>query len=267
MKNLIRSDFFRLFKDKTFYLLIGIAALLPIVANGLFYFGYDTMVEQSPDAEALEMVLKLIKAFPMSMFAFEITNSAGLLAVVVIALYVGKEYMSGTIRNKIIAGYSRAAIYGSNLIVSSVSALFIVTVFIVFMLAIGIPLQGWGAEETLTVCLRQYTAGFLITLTSASVANMIAMLSRGIIASLLINLGVVFCLTGVVSIVTMLWGDVNSMPAAAEFFLKTVYMGQLTFLGTDFSAGFFLTTLASSIAMVCIISAIGSAVFKRLDLH
>lgn len=266
MKNLIRADLFRLFKDKIFYLLIAIAALLPIVANGLFYFGYDIMVVQSPDAEALEMVLKLIKAFPMSMFAFEISNSAGLLAVIAIALYVGKEYMSGTIRNKIIAGYSRTAVYGSNLIVSSLSALIIVTVFIVFMLAIGIPLQGWGAEESLAVCLRQYAAGFLITLASAAVANMAAMLSRGIIASLLINLGVVFGLTGIVSIVTMLW-DVNSMPAIASFFMKTVYMGQLTFLYTDFSAEFFLTTLASTVVLVCIISAIGRAVFKKLDLN
>jgi len=68
-------------------------------------------------------VLTLIKAFSMSLFAFEITNSAGLLAVIAIALYVGKEYMSGTIRNKIIAGYSRTAVYGSNLIVSSLSGL------------------------------------------------------------------------------------------------------------------------------------------------
>jgi len=141
----------------------------------------------------------------------------------------------------------------------------IVTVFVVFMLAIGIPLQGWGAEETLAVCLRQYAAGFLITLASAAVANMVAMLSRGIIASLLINLGVVFGLTGIVSIITMLW-DASSMPTVASFFMKTVYMGQLTFLSTDFSAGF-LTTLASTMVVVCIISAIGSAVFKRLDLN
>lgn len=266
MKNLIRADFFRLFKDKIFYLLIGIAVLLPIVANGLFYFGYDIMVEQSPDAEALEMVLKFIKAFPLSLYAFEIANSAGLLAVIAIALYVGREYMNGTIRNKIIAGHSRTAVYSSAFVVSAISALMIVTVFIVFMLIIGIPLQGWGAEEMLAVCLRQYLAGFLITLASAAVANMVAILSRGIIASLLINLGVVFGLTGIVSVITMLW-DSSSMPAVASFFMKTVYIGQLTFLGTDFSAGFFHTTLASTVVVVCIISAIGSTVFKRLDLN
>ena len=265
MKKLIRADFFCLFKDKIFYLMLAIAVLLPIVANCLFYFGYDIMVAQSPDAEALEKVLTLVKAFSMSLFAFEITNSAGLLAVLAIALYIGRGYMNGTIRNKIIAGYSRRAVYGSCFIVSATAAFIIVTAFIVFMLALGIPMQGWGAKETLAVCLRQYASGFLITLASAAVASMVALLSRGAIASLLINLGVVFGLTGIVSVITMLW-EAGSMPTAANLFMKAVYMGQLTFLSTDFSTGFFLTTLMFTIMMVCIVSAVGSTILGRLDL-
>ncbi|MDR1616788.1 MAG: ABC transporter permease [Syntrophomonadaceae bacterium] len=266
MKNLIRADFFRLFKDKIFYLLIGIAALLPIAANALFYFGYDIMVAQSPDAEALEKALKFVKAFPLSLFAFEISNSAGLLAVIATALHVGREYMNGTIRNKIIAGHSRTAVYGSAFVVSATSALIIVTAFIVSMLALGIPLQGWGAEETLAVCLRQYAAGFLITLAAAAAANMSAILSRGIIASLLINLGVVFGLTGTVSIITMLWDSI-SMPTVAGFFMKTLYAGQLAFIYDDFTAGFFLTTLSSTAVVVAGINTIGNIVFNRLDLN
>ena len=46
----------------------------------------------------------------------------------------------------------------------------------------------------------------------------------------------------------MIW-DVDSM-LTVRFFMKTVYMGQLTFLGTDFSVGCFLSMLVSIMVTV-----------------
>lgn len=64
------------------------------------------------------------------------------LCTLLTGLFIGQEYSDGIIRNKIIAGHSRSAIYLSNFVVSTAAGWFLNIAWIIPMLLIGIPLFG-----------------------------------------------------------------------------------------------------------------------------
>ena len=57
------------------------------------------------------------------------------------SLFLGTEYSDGTIRNKLIVGHSRSAIYISNYIICFVAAIVISAVYMVTCVIIGLPLK------------------------------------------------------------------------------------------------------------------------------
>lgn len=65
-----------------------------------------------------------------------------LVAAVFIGLFVGTEYNDGTMRNKLIIGHSRGAVYVSNLIVCTAALLLMHLMDIAAIVAVGFPLVG-----------------------------------------------------------------------------------------------------------------------------
>ena len=75
-------------------------------------------------------------------FLFHFFLVMGVLLSVFVSLYVGTEYHDGTLRNKLISGSSRNAVYGLNLWISFLVGTCSVLLAYTAGLAAGIPMFG-----------------------------------------------------------------------------------------------------------------------------
>ncbi len=120
MNKLISAGFTRLWKDKIFWLIF------------IFMFMFGALVSVKTGVNApLEGIL----------FAFAVTISIP--TAVFCGMFVGTEYSNGTIRNKIIVGHSRCAVYFSNLIVNIVACILIAFSYTLAVFIVGVPRLGF----------------------------------------------------------------------------------------------------------------------------
>lgn len=123
MTKLIRADFARMFKTLSFWLCGAFST-----AFILWFFFLEYCSKHSAAGKLGTLAFSSISSFILMFFAS-----------IFAALFVGTDYLNGTIRNKISIGHSRASIYFSNLIICSIggmlhcvmcwAALFIVGLF------------------------------------------------------------------------------------------------------------------------------------------
>ncbi len=126
MFNLLNADFYKLKRNKAFL----IAILFTIgVAIFMLYSGYSDKVKYGTTIEVEQLIINYI-------------TFIGVVISVFVSLFIGIEYSDGTIRNKIVMGYSKYKIYLSNLIVVILASLLLECIFIGIVAAIGIPLFG-----------------------------------------------------------------------------------------------------------------------------
>lgn len=120
MNKLISAGFTRLCKDKIFWLIF------------IFMFMFGALVSVKTGVNApLEGIF----------FAFAVTISIP--TAVFCGMFVGTEYSDGTIRNKIIVGHSRCAVYFSNLIVNIVACILIAFSYTLAVFIVGVPRLGF----------------------------------------------------------------------------------------------------------------------------
>lgn len=116
MGSLLQADFRRILKDKLL-LVMGILAVVFALITPLLYvaiaYGIGDLGE--------EMISSMFTGKAQFFGSFSIGNNLGLIAPVLLAIALCKDFSFGTIRNKIIAGKSRSAIFLSLFITCSVT--------------------------------------------------------------------------------------------------------------------------------------------------
>lgn len=127
MSKLLRADFARLWRSKIFWIgmafTIGVGAFSSVTQ-------YREMMSMSHYHPHIDNIL-----FSNCMFM-------PVVAAVFVGLFIGTEYSDGTIRNKIIVGRTRGAIYFSNFIVCMAALLMMHLADIAVIVGIGFPLVG-----------------------------------------------------------------------------------------------------------------------------
>ena len=118
MRKLLSADSFRIVLSKWFWLCLG--GMLAL-AGAFVTMQYSAMDYTVP--------LSRVIFLPMSFF--------GMAVAALVSLFVGEDFSDGFIRNKIIAGCSRPAIFASTLIVSCFACLIIYLVTTLLTAAIG----------------------------------------------------------------------------------------------------------------------------------
>lgn len=128
MYNLVSANFAKLKKDKffwfAFFLMLSwsmIQLLAPLIESA-----------QTPTLELPALDALFVEYYPL----------IGGLCAILTGLFIGREYSDGTIRNKVIAGHSRVAIYLANFVVSTAAGWLLNIAWIIPMLFIGIPCFG-----------------------------------------------------------------------------------------------------------------------------
>ena len=126
MIKLLNAGFTRLRKNKLFWILaifsIGLALLM-------IYSRYSDMKNFGDTVEVEQLI-------------FNYSTSIGIVIAIFTSLFLGVEYSDGVIRNKVSIGHKRTNIYLSNLIITSITSLFSYILFMLIIIALGIPLFG-----------------------------------------------------------------------------------------------------------------------------
>ena len=116
MTDLIKTDLKRIFKDKLFLITCIIAVALAIFSpllNVLIYSALDAL-------ESLELLGMMPTAKSFFFQSFLPGNNMGFIMPILVAIILCKDFGQGTVRNKIICGHSRRAIFLSMFISGSV---------------------------------------------------------------------------------------------------------------------------------------------------
>lgn len=141
MSSLIKADFKKLFKGKSFWICSLITLVLGIGLTFLYHAVYDMLASKLNDMGMSPMIAMMggmsaiLSDFPASTWAtvqilFSDTTIILLLCIVMV-LFITTEYTAGTYKNSIARGFSRTTIYFSKLIISLVVMLILTVLYIV----------------------------------------------------------------------------------------------------------------------------------------
>lgn len=183
MSRLLSANFSRLKKSKIFWLgiifMFGFGVFLPISQ----YMGDKRWQEIDPQYGGT----------PLDSVFFGYAIVIGVVCAVFSSLFLGTEYSNGTIRNKLIVGRTRGAIYFSNLIVNIAVSLLMCICYLIPICAVGIPLLG-TAQTDLIIVITILLASIVMTITFSSIVTMISMINQNKAVTAIINILLVFVL-------------------------------------------------------------------------
>lgn len=137
MKNLIKVDFKRLVRDKLFLIVCILAFAFAVITPLLYVVIFSTMGDI--DEMTKQLLSGYITAKGQFFGAFSFGNNLGLIAPLLICIILFKDFSYGTVRNKIISGYSRISIFISIFIVCFVSLFGIVLAHAILTLVCSLP--------------------------------------------------------------------------------------------------------------------------------
>lgn len=111
MKNLLQSDFYRLFKSKSFY----ICTLVAVFLMSLNLFILDWSVKTLGDKNEMYSVLPFKDGISYGLSVFSNSNVLMILAIFS-AIFVTAEFAHGTMKNAVSKGFNKLHIYLSKLV-------------------------------------------------------------------------------------------------------------------------------------------------------
>ncbi len=115
--------------------------------------------------------------YPLEEIMFLFFTVIGMLCAIFCGLFLGTEYSDGTIRNKLMVGHRRNAIYVANLLTVFAATLVLCVIYAAFALALGLPMLGaprMGWQEGLPMAL----CGVLLIAAFSSLFTMECMLCQ-----------------------------------------------------------------------------------------
>lgn len=182
MNNLLSANFARLWKDKVFWLCL--AALLACSAGSMLSGCRQAAVNAGSGF-----------AYYLDHFYFNLAPLLGLFCAVFASLFLGTEYSDGTVRNKLVVGHSRAAVYLADLLVCFAAALLFMAAWLAGGL-VGIPaLGGWKLGAAALALYLLLAILFLAAFTAIFtwVGTAFTSKAAGAVVSLLLFLGLLVC--------------------------------------------------------------------------
>ncbi len=141
MTGLLRSDYKRFFHDKLFLVVCILAVIFAVITPLLYAVILGVSGEIDPMTE--EMLAGYMTAKGQFFSAFSFGNNFGLIAPLLIGIVLFKDFSFGTVRNKIISGHSRTAIFLSIFMVCVTTLFGVVLAHALLTLGISLPFFGY----------------------------------------------------------------------------------------------------------------------------
>ncbi len=275
MRKLLSAGMSRLWKDKVFWICMGAMLLYTMVymINGCRQATHS-MQEYNIRIDS---------------YYFHVAMVIGAFCALFSSMFLGTEYSDGTIRNKIVSGHTRAAIYLTNAVLSFFATALILSVWLVGAL-VAIPALGVFAMDAsqlllyllaVVFCVASFSAIFTFIAMQSSNKAVTVAISILFFFGLLLYAGTIYNALGQPELTNEILVTANGMdmtdpvpnPAYVSGTKRAVYEFILDFLPTgqgisiwELKAANPIRMLLSSAAITVFVTIGGMAAFQKKNL-
>jgi|SRR5690554_316649 len=259
MINLLKAEFTKIRKEKTFLISLVIVIVASILISFL-YLGLELMVNN----QAIEEI-PLIEFTGKGIFlgSFSPTQNVGIIIPIVLSMIITREFSYGTIRNKVISGHNKITIFLSITIVNLIIGLFLFLVNILSSLLFGSLIMGYGtaftANEILFI-LKTIGLGLLIYSSIVMFTILIAMTVKSLGPTLIIVILSLLFLGLIGSL-----NQIPGVPNSIEIFISIIPSYQLINLA-NMNTDLVLKSTIMAIVLNVVFVALGIYIFNKQDL-
>ncbi len=258
MNNILKSDFYRLFKSKSYYICTIVALLLMVTNIFIYKWQWETFSEQLG-----------METFPYKdgiTYGLTVFSNGNILMIIAIftAIFVTAEFAHGTMKNAVSKGFSKLQIYLSKLVTMTVAVILILLVnFIVSTIAGVIVIGSLGEFTGEFVAIMFKTIGIELLLNFALTAVLV------LIAMVVRNLGGVIAIDiiGVFSLGSLIYIALELLVDGKIKFTQYSLMNNISFynMNTTAMGSDYLRSTIVAVAFLVITTILGIVAFKKSD--
>ena len=220
MLNILRADFYKLFRKKSFYVCSILLIILSIMNVYTYYSNVKSWFDKGMQMAALGM--NMFSVIPQGVVL------PSIFCTIVISIFISDEFSFGTIKNLISSGAIRVNIYLSKLVISLfVSVVFTVICAITSFIA-GVSFMGFSEvtrDDYLNlfkmiglVILAQFAVQSIYSMISFLVQNKTVAVSTNILIDYLLN----FVVSAILIFAFAMWGNVQADDTSATQLMSNV---------------------------------------------
>ena len=217
MLNLLKTDFFRVLRTKIVYISMIVAVALPLFIAGVLALTEAATISLDPEATSFGPAVGdtlITNTFsPILSFSFVFA----IFPVIVIMM----DFGNGTVRNKVIHGYTRHQIFAAHFIITLAYAFVLTTLYAATNAICAAAFFGLSPldAEMVSIYILYYVIGFLGTLLTASIGCGLALslLNAGAII-LTVILTLFFSYLGNIIELILRWQQVSNPERILCFF-------------------------------------------------
>lgn len=277
MINLLSAEFYKLRKSKGIYIGVLVAAALVLllywslvmidkinqgeIANGTAGVIVSPNAGDAGASGTPQSMLQEIGVIGVLQQMFG-GHFVGIIAAVLVSIFVIREYSAGTIKNLVGKGYSRFAIFTAKLIPVLMLMLVFESVVALVTICLGIPFMGWElfaatAWEDVAVYIGlQLMFGAAV----AAIYMLVGELTRNLAAGISVSIGALMFSTTLTAGLDLVFHQMEIEPS--KYWVLDLVAACPT---VDFSAEFLVRSVLVSAVWFVIAAALGVLHFKRTD--
>lgn len=258
MSNLLKYDFYKLIRSKSFYICTILSlfiSVLTVYLSGYFYNGTG---------------YNLFKPYDSLMGISDGLVSSVLLIIIAIVIFIPSDFSFGTIKNMISSGASRVNIYLSKLIVSCAMVFSYLLVNMIFCGIAGAIMGEVGeyTRDTYLTLLKTFGYTFLVVMALVSICVMISFLIKK--KSIVITVAILVNTVAVSFIAPLIDFCVKLIPSVEKFSSMKYFPG--SYLGVGMSIDSMpqkdlITSLIVCGVYIVACTVVGILVFRKVDIE
>lgn len=279
MQNLLKSDFYKLFRMKSFYVCGIIAAVMAAISMFISSQLNNMMQSMTDTVGGMMMASQMVTLKSILPTMISPLSDYFILVIIGVCLFITIEYNAGTLKNIAARGFKREYIFLSKLIVCIVEAFIITLCFAVSCVIFGLiflPVGNFG-DGYFTELFTIYGVDILILIGYVSFIAMIAYLIRtngGTIAITLCAHYLVPIIISMFNVVTII-NDASDSDLDKMISYSNNQYGQVAYywIGTlggtvseSYHNGTIYIPILVALAYIVVSSTIGMLVFKKRDI-
>lgn len=260
MLRLLRSDLYRLFRSKAFYICTGIATFLVVISIIIMNWSYGVISSNNAGTVTVSIPFKDGISYGLSIFS---GGDVHLFMAIFIAVFITADFTHGTMKNVVSKGFDRLKIYLSKYVTMMIASfLMLLVLFLASTISGTVVLGSFGDFTGVLVgqMLRMIVIELLLHAALTAVFVMVAMAVRNIGGAIAINIGITMFSTMIYQLIDMLSRNKTHF---VDYGLRkniTMYMNNMAPPNDDI-----LRSIIVAVVFLAVTLAAGMAVFKNTD--
>lgn len=276
MSGLIKSDFKKLFKNRSLFVCSIVACV--VGAFTVFFMdlsyelstannGFGAMLEQysgvigSVDPSSLEAINAILSmGTSMGLIDAMLSDSSVQMFIAIcVCLYIASEYSHGTLKNTVSRGFSRHKIYFSKSVVSAVASVIIATMFVLGSIITSLLCSEITSDFNIMKIIVEYLAYIVLVLATSSMFLMISILIRKT------GIAIVICIAtpmGVQTLLALLAGAIPNLSDYTRFWLPSTF----GIIGSSYSDSMIWLPIIIGLVYIAATYVAGTSVFAKHDI-